>query len=137
MDIALSCSMKSQLNILIADDSPFIIDRLKVILEEIEMITIVGAVNNGIEALNFLKTWTPDVVLLDVIMPGLNGIDVLSDIKKQYPGVKVIMLTNQSNPFVRKVCMNLGASYFFDKSTEFEKLPEALQQLAVVNENAC
>ena len=87
------------------------------------------AVDSGANALSQINTTTPALVLLDLDLPDINGMDVLSGIRKEFKGVKVIMLTNQSNPFIRKVCMSLGASYFFDKSTEFEKLPEAFQEL--------
>jgi len=122
--------MKSKIRVLIADDSPVIIARLKNLLSDIDTVMIVGEAHNGSEVMSFLKTIIPDVVLLDVIMPGMNGMDVLSDIKKKYAGVKVIMLTNQTNPFIRKLCFSLGATNFLDKSTEFEKLPETLLQLS-------
>jgi DNA-binding NarL/FixJ family response regulator len=127
--------MNNLLNVLIADDSPFIIERIKTILSDLDMVNVIGEAHNGNEVTDFLKTEIPDVVLLDVIMPGINGMDVLSYIKKEYAGVQVIMLTNQANPYTRKLCMNLGASYFFDKSTEFEKLPEALEQLSAAKKD--
>ena len=129
--------MKNQLKILIADDSPVIISRLKSILAELDMVTVIGEAGNGNEVMSFLKIAVPDVVLLDVKMPGANGIDVLADIKKNYEQVKIIMLTNQSNAIIRSLCLNMGANFFFDKSTEFEKLPDALQQLALAKKNVC
>jgi DNA-binding NarL/FixJ family response regulator len=128
--LAQSVPARYPLKVLIADDSPVIISRLKRMLSDVNGVVIIGEAHDGNEVMNFLKTYIPDVVLLDVIMPGMNGMDVLSDIKKNYAGIKVIMLTNQTNPFIRKLCINLGANYFLDKSTEFEKLPDALHQLA-------
>ncbi len=129
--------MKNPLKVLIADDSPFIVARLKAMLVDLDSVNVVGEARNGNEVLDFFKTLIPDVVLLDITMPGMNGMDVLSGLKKEFASVKVIMLTNHSNPMIRNMCMDLGANYFFDKSTEFEKLTEALQQLSSEEVNLC
>jgi len=63
-------------------------------------------------------------------MPGGSGIDVLEQIKKESGDIVVIMLTNHPLAPLRKRCMELGADYFFDKSTEFDKVSDVLKQLS-------
>jgi DNA-binding NarL/FixJ family response regulator len=67
------------------------------------------------------------VVILDIQMPDASGIAVLAHIKKESPRTIVIMLTNFPLPPFRKCCPKAGADYFFDKSTEFEKVIEVLR----------
>jgi DNA-binding NarL/FixJ family response regulator len=62
-------------------------------------------------------------------MPGGNGIELLSKLKKMNPAPKVIMLTNFSYIQYRKKCEDAGCEFFFDKSSEFDKIPEALDQI--------
>lgn len=69
-----------------------------------------------------------DVVILDIRMPGRNGLDVLRDIKEGSPESKVIILTNYPYPQYRRRCMEEGADFFFDKSSEFEKVTEVLEK---------
>jgi DNA-binding response OmpR family regulator len=68
-------------------------------------------------------------VILDIRMPGGSGMDVLQAIKREKQAPMVIMLTNYPYPQYRKKCLGLGADYFFDKSTEFEKVTELFKQL--------
>ncbi|MGH7455074.1 MAG: response regulator, partial [bacterium] len=69
----------------------------------------------------------PEVAILDIQMPDGSGIDVLAHIKKESPQTTVIMLTNYPLPPFRKCCLEAGADYFFDKSTELEKVIEVLK----------
>ena len=71
----------------------------------------------------------PDVVVLDISMPGGGGFFVLERIRQQRPAPLVIMLTNFSQDAYRQKCLQLGAWHFFDKSTEFEKVLEVLRGL--------
>jgi YesN/AraC family two-component response regulator len=114
--------------VFIADDSMLILGRLKAMLSDLSGIEIVGEARNGIEAIKAVKKLNPDVVILDIKMPGVDGIDVLKYIKNNNQYIKVIMLTNYPYPQYRTKCMELGADYFFKKSTEFENVIDALKQ---------
>lgn len=115
--------------VFIADDSMLIMERLKDMLSELPEIEIIGEARDGIGAIKAVRKLNPDVAILDIKMPGVDGIDVLKDIKNNNQYIKVIMLTNYPYPQYRKKCMELGADYFFKKSTEFENVMEALKQL--------
>ncbi len=118
------------MKVLIVDDSAIVQERLMTILTELEGIEIIGQAENGIEALKFIKQKKPHTVILDIRMPGGNGIDVLQDIKQIDPNIKVIMFTNYPYSQYRTKCMKSGADYFLDKSAEFNKIPEIINHLA-------
>jgi DNA-binding NarL/FixJ family response regulator len=117
------------LRIFIADDSDLVRERLKELISEIPGTEIVGEAATGGETLAALKRLTPDVLILDIRMPGGNGIDTLEAAKEQSPAPLVIMLTAYAYPQYRKKCLEAGAEYFFDKSTEFERVADALAKL--------
>jgi CheY-like chemotaxis protein len=113
----------------IVDDSEVVIERLKTMLSELKEIEIIGQANNPFDAINGIRTLKPDVVTLDLQMPGGSGIGVLLSTKRDDPSPTVLILTNYPYPQYRKKCMEAGADFFFDKSTEFEKIPEVLKGL--------
>ena len=117
------------MRVFIADDSQIMRERLKEMLSETPGVEIIGEAGQGGEAIRDIIESKPDVVILDIRMPGGNGIDVLQAIKKGDPAPTVIMLTNYPYPQYRKKCMGLGADYFFDKYSEFERLMEMIEQL--------
>ena len=120
---------KGLMKIFIADDSAVLRERLVEMLSELPGIEIVGYAQDVPEALTSIKKLNPDVVILDIRMPGGSGIDVLQEIKKDKQAPVVIILTNYPYPQYRKKCLGLGADYFFDKSTEFEKVTEVFKQM--------
>jgi len=117
------------MKVFIADDSAVVRERVEEMLSELPEIEIIGQAEDGIQAKNLIEKLNPDVVILDIRMPRRNGIEVLQKIKKNNPALIVIMLTNYPYPQYRKKCMKAGADYFFDKTTEFEKVTEVLKKL--------
>ena len=117
------------MKVLVADDSDLVRERLVGMLSEIEGIGVVLEAANGLEARDMILAEKPDFVVLDIRMPGRNGLDVLRDIKASNPATKIIILTNYPYPQYRNRCMEEGADFFFDKSSEFEKVIEVLEQL--------
>jgi DNA-binding NarL/FixJ family response regulator len=117
------------LKVLIVDDSELLRQRLIEMLEELKDVEIIGQAERVVQAKNLARQLKPDSVILDLQMPDGNGIDVLRDIKKQDMSPVVIIFTNYPYPFFRKKCLEAGADFFFDKSTEFEKMFEVLKQV--------
>ena len=118
------------MKVFIADDSAMFRERLKELLSEVTGIEIIGEAGDGTEAIRGIQELKPDLVILGIRMPGGNGIDTLKNIKKMKQAPVVIMITNYPYPQYRNKCMELGADYFFKKSTEFEKIIEVIEQLA-------
>lgn len=81
------------IEILIVDDQGIVRDGLKMILSLYEEIAVVGEAANGEELLTLLQSKVPDVILMDIRMPVMNGIEATAIVKQLYPGVKVIILT--------------------------------------------
>src|SRR5882724_4055115 len=117
---------RHKLKVLIVEDSKIIASRIKNMIRDDKNITVVGEAKDHGEAMNLMESKTPHVVLLDFKLPGIGGVDVLKEIKQKYISTKVIMVTGHYEPCYRKVCKKAGADFFFDKATEFEKIPGVL-----------
>jgi DNA-binding NarL/FixJ family response regulator len=115
--------------VFIVDDSPVVRDRLVAMISELPSVEVVGQADIAFEAIDSIRQLRPSVVVLDISMPGGSGMYVLESIKKEKPGPTVIMLTNFANDQYRQKCLQLGADYFFDKTTEFERVTEVLRQI--------
>lgn len=114
------------IKVLIADDSLLVRRRLARLLTGKEGLEISGMAQNALDTLDQFRELQPDVVILDIQMPGGSGIDVLEQIKKEDPFCIAIMLTNYSSPEFRNRCMKIGAEFFFEKHSEFEKVAEVI-----------
>jgi DNA-binding NarL/FixJ family response regulator len=117
------------MRVLIADDSEIFVERLGAMLGKMSGVEIVGRPGTGAEATKAIRKLKPDVVILDICMPGGSGIDVLEGMKRDQLTPIVIVLTNHPYPQYSKKCLQSGAKFFFDKSTEFEKVGEVLRSL--------
>jgi len=120
---------EEKLKVLIVEDSEVVTKRLRTLLKDLPEVSVVGEAINGTEALAIHNVMHPDVVLLDIKLPGMNGVEVLKEIKQMNSNTTVMMLTNYSDLHHRKRCKEAGADYFFDKSIEFEKVPDALTHI--------
>ena len=120
--------MASKLKILIVEDSSIILERVNSLLNEMDCISEVFSSENGIRAVEMVEECNPDLVLLDINLPGKSGISILREIKSRL-STKVIMLTNYSDNYYRTLCHEIGADHFLDKTTEFEQIPELIKRL--------
>ena len=118
------------MKVLIVDDSAIMGERLKAVLSEITEPENISQAKDSLEAIRTFEKLNPEVVILDIQMPGGSGIDVLQEIKKGAPSPLVIVLTNYPYPQYRRKCIEAGADFFFDKSTEFDKVYETLEKLS-------
>jgi YesN/AraC family two-component response regulator len=116
--------------VVIADDSALVRERLAALVSDLEDVELVGQASNAPEAIEITQRLKPDVVILDVRMPGGNGIQVLEAIKKKNAAPVAIILTAFPYPQYRKKCLEVGAEFFFDKATEFERVAQVVKQLA-------
>jgi len=119
--------------VFLADDSALIRERLQALLAEITGVAVIGQADDGLVAVNSVRELKPDVVVLDINMPGKNGMDVLRELKKFEPAPCVIILTSHPNPQYRERCLDRGADHFLDKSTDFDRLPSIIKQLGRKN----
>jgi DNA-binding NarL/FixJ family response regulator len=116
--------------VLLVDDSTIVRERLKAMISEVPKVETISQAKDQVEAMELLNKLNPEVVVLDIQMPGGSGIDLLRKLKKRKQPPLAIVLTNLSDSQYRKKCMDAGADFFFDKSSDFNKVNEVLRQLS-------
>lgn len=117
--------MKTRLRVLLADDHAAVLERAKALLEP--QFEIVGAVNNGQDLVREAEEFNPDVLVVDISMPGLNGIDAVRQIMKSGTTARVIFLTAHEDPEIVPLCLDTGALGFVVKSRLVSDLVVAIQ----------
>lgn len=117
------------MKVLIVDDSELIRKRLIEILDDFEEFEVAGIAGSAEEAYPYCNGSCPEIIILDIHLPGENGIKILEKIRKKNKEVKIIILTNFPFPQYQKKCMELGADYFVDKSSEFASISVILKEI--------
>jgi len=115
--------------VLVADNSVLVRERLVALVSEVEAIDLVGQAGNAGETLGCVDRFHPDVVILDSRTIGRNGLHVLKRIKAGRAAPVVIVLSTDPYPQYREMCRQLGADFFLDKDTEFERVNKVLGKL--------
>ena len=113
--------------IFIADDHRIVRDGLRSLIERENDLELVGMAANGRQALQMTRKLKPDVVIMDVSMPDLNGIDATSQIVDEVPGVKVIALSMHSEKQLIDGMLQAGAAGYLLKESAFEELIKAIR----------
>lgn len=118
-----------KIKVVIVDDHALIREGIKKLLELEESFDIVALAGDGIEALEVIEKVRPDVVLLDINMPNMNGIDCLKQIKAVYPDTKVVMLTIHEDAEYLIETINIGAEGYVLKDADVSSLVKAIQKV--------
>jgi DNA-binding NarL/FixJ family response regulator len=113
------------IRVFLAEDSHPIRDRVRVLLNS-HCIEVIGEAASPRASIAGIKDLSPDVVVLDVHLEGGTGLQVLRDVRRRAPQVAFVVLSNSIEPAYRLRYLGDGACAFLDKSTEFERLPEAV-----------
>ena len=113
--------------VLLADDHLMLLDALKGLLEP--TYSVVGLVIDGRELLKAAEQLSPDIVVLDIAMPKLNGLDAGRQLKQSMPGVKLIFMTMNEDPYLVGEAFRAGASAFLLKQAAGLELNEAIQEV--------
>ncbi len=120
----------SNISVLIVDDHPLLRQGLSRLLELEGGITVIGQASNGIEALRLADQLDPDVVLLDINMPGMNGIEVAKTLRKQHPSTEILTLTIHDNESYVNEMIRVGAKGYLLKDAEPREVVHAIKQVA-------
>lgn len=124
-----SGSMSAVIRVLVVDDHAILRDGIRSLLERQEDITVVGEASNGIEALQKVDLLLPDIVLMDIAMPEMNGLDATRLIKEGYPQVRVLILTQHDNREYIAPLLQAGASGYVLKSSGGREVANAIRQV--------
>ena len=121
------------MRVVIADDHRLILEGIRRALEETDDFEIVGEANSGTQVLPLVRRTSPDLVLLDLRMPGLDGLVALEQIKREHADVKVVILSATSDQSVIQSALARGASAYVIKSVNPPDLPATLRQAMAGN----
>ena len=115
-----------KINILIVDDHPMVLEGMQAILKNFPRVHLSGKAASAMEAIKFLKENNVDIVITDINLPEISGIDLCKKIKKEFPAIKVIaMSTFQDKSYISSMIQN-GASAYLSKSSSPEEIEKAI-----------
>ena len=116
----------SDYRVILADDHTLFRSGVKRILEEVPEIEVMGEAADGLQLLTLLKEMTPDLVILDISMPKMRGLEAIQEIKASYPQVQVLILTMHKNAEYLSYALGAGAAGFLLKQDADPELMEAI-----------
>ena len=129
----------SKIKVLVAEDQELVRKSLEIILGNQDTIELIGAVSNGQEVIRFIRESLPDIIIMDIRMPKLDGVTCTRIIKDQYPQVKIIILTTfDDDEYIFKALRD-GASGYLLKGISVDELITAIHKVykgsAMINED--
>jgi len=118
------------IRIMLADDHTLVRDGVRSLLEHIDGIEIVAEANDGLEILKLLKTIQTDLVLMDVAMPQMNGLQATAHLHKRYPDIRILILSSYANEEYVLKALSSGAKGYLLKDTNVTELELAIKTVA-------
>jgi DNA-binding NarL/FixJ family response regulator len=116
------------IRVMIVDDNPRFRELLRSLLERDDQIAVVGEAENGDAIVEVTELTTPDVVLMDLSMPGVDGLEATLQLKNRFPGIEVVMLSATDDDQAIGAMLAGGASRFLHKSTPAAEIVRALKE---------
>src|SRR5665213_541522 len=115
--------------VILGDDHTLVRAGIRALLEKLPEVNALGEASNGREVLELLKTHKPDVVLMDITMPGLNGLEAAARMAKEFPAVRVIILSMHNNEEYYWRALKAGAAGYLLKKAATAELETALRRV--------
>jgi two-component system, NarL family, response regulator NreC len=123
----------NEIKIILVDDHDIVRDGLKVLLMNLPDIKVIGEVSSGFELFSLLENIRPDIILMDIRLPKMSGIFVTEKVKKEYPDIKVIMLTASLDDKSVSESFKAGALGYLPKNIKQIELIEAIREVNMGN----
>ena len=120
--------MENKIRVLLADDHTVVREGLRLILESADDIEVIGEVENGRQAVQMAKKLQPDVVVMDVVMPTLNGVEATRQVLKEAPNTKVLVLSSYSDDDRVQQLIEVGATGYLVKQTAANDLLATIRE---------
>ena len=118
------------LRVLLVDDHALVRGGIRALVEKMADIVVVGEAGTGEETLELLPLLTPDVVLLDISMPGIGGLETAARMARDFPAIKVILVSMHANPEYAAQAIRVGAAGYLQKDAATGELEAALRAVA-------
>ena len=115
-----------KIKVLVVDDHPMVLEGMRSMLAQISFVEISGTVSNAFDAIEMIKVNLPDIVITDINMPEVSGIDLTVKIRKEFPAVRIVaMSTFKERSYISQMIQS-GASGYLVKSASKEEIEEAI-----------
>ena len=118
-----------KIKIILVDDHQMFRDGVKAVLCDEENIEVIGEVGNGTDLFELLKTLKPDLIITDISMPDISGIEVTNFVSTNYPEINILILSMHSNEEFITKALNAGANGYLPKDTSMDELLEAINTI--------
>lgn len=114
------------MRVLIVDDNGIVRRTLTMFLDLMYRIEIVGEASNGQQAIHLCEQLQPDVILMDLFMPQMDGIEAIQSIHAQYPAIRIVVLTSADDPELFQRALQAGAAFCLHKDASLEDIAKAI-----------
>jgi len=121
-----------KLKVLVVDDHPMVLEGMNNMLSRISFVSLTGLAGGADQAMEQIKTDTPDIVITDISMPGISGLELTNRIRREYPAIRIIAMSTFNERSLISQMIEQGASGYLLKNASREQIEEAL---LTVNEN--
>lgn len=122
--------MKDKIRLLIADDHTIVRNGVRMLLENEKDVDVIGEALDGEQAVELAEQFQPDVILMDISMPGINGMEATRQIKEKFPEIQILALTMHHSDEYFFAMLKAGASGYLLKTAETDELLNALHTVA-------
>jgi YesN/AraC family two-component response regulator len=125
---------KSQ-SVLLVEDAPRVLRALEAIIAEIDGLVMAGCAMDVPQGLEAIRKMKPDIVILDIQLPGGSGLDLLKALRSHEPRTQVAIVFSGVGATYRRTCLEMGSDFFFDKPLELALLEDLLRKLAITRQS--
>jgi two-component system, NarL family, nitrate/nitrite response regulator NarL len=115
-----------KINVLVVDDHPMVLEGMRSMLAEIDFVVVAGLAQNAYQAMDLIKALMPHIVITDINMPEISGIELTAKIRKEHPRIKVIAMSTFNERSYISQMVQQGASGYLLKSASKEEIEEAI-----------